>query len=202
MAGLKPFFLTGANAIIRVNGVAIAFATNISYSVRVNHVSPRVLGRYEVEEHQPLSYDVSGSFSIIRYANGLKKELEEGNSNKAPEGVSYGGNGIGTWGPEVGNSGQELLGLPGTSTVGNGNTGDSFTPSALNRSQMFDLQINQQLSGSDECTYALIRNCRIISSDFSMGKKSTANQSFTFLAQAVDEDSFTARKSGVGQELV
>ena len=67
MAGQTPFFLTGANAKIRVNGVTLAFCTNLSYSIAVNHATPQVLGMYEGSSVEPLSYRVTGSFTIIKY---------------------------------------------------------------------------------------------------------------------------------------
>jgi hypothetical protein len=36
---------------------------------------------------------------------------------------------------------------------------------------------------------------------FSLSKKGVATQTFTFKARYVDDDTFIARKSGVGQEL-
>ena len=44
MSGMVPFFLTGANAKIRVNGRTMAFCTNVSYSTRVMHKNPKILG--------------------------------------------------------------------------------------------------------------------------------------------------------------
>lgn len=228
MAGLKPFFLTGANAKIIVNGVAIAFATNISYSVAVNHNSPRVLGRYEVEEHSPLSYDVMGGFSIIRYAKDLRdtyagaathnNNLAERVANSGifgdftvkksqnlgtvPEGVNNKGNGIGAWQKGSGNTLGSLLSLPFTEGAGNGHANENLVPERLYQSQMFDIEIRQQVDGT-ECTIALLRNCRITGANFNLAnKRSVATQAFTFKAQAVDEDTFVAMKSGVGQELV
>lgn len=77
----KPFFLTGANAKIIVNNVTLAFATDISYRIDIKHATPRVLGMYEAQEVQPLMYAVSGSFTIIRYAKGLKTIINGGNKN-------------------------------------------------------------------------------------------------------------------------
>lgn len=195
MAGKKPFFITGANAKIIVNGATMALATNISYSVQVNHHSPRVLGRYEVEEHQPLSYDVLGGFTIIRYVKGLR-------DGQSPDGVNDKGNGIGGWQRGDGNTLGSMLSLPFTGGAGNGHANENMIPARLHQSQMFDIEIRQHVAGG-ECTIALLRNCRITSSNFVIAnKRATATQAFTFKAQAVDEDSFTAMKSGVGQELV
>ena len=96
MAGLKPFFLTGANAKIQVNNRTLAYCNNLSYSVQVNHASPRVLGMYEPTSIEPLSYLVTGSFTVIRYTADVKGNV----GGKTPNGVFEGGNGIGNWGPD------------------------------------------------------------------------------------------------------
>jgi len=202
VAGQRPFFLTGANAKIIVNGVTMAFATNISYSVQVNHNSPRVLGRYEVEEHQPLSYDVFGGFAIIRYVKNIGQGNKIAGVTTSPDGVDAEGNGIGSWQRGTGGSLGSMLSLPGTDGAGNGHANENMVPGRLHQSQMFDIEIRQQAAGGGECTVARLRNCRITSSNFVLANKRTvATQAFTFKAQAVDEDTFTAMKSGVGQEL-
>lgn len=48
---------------------------------------------------------------------------------------------------------------------------------------------------------ANIRNCRITQADFSINKKGVATQRFNFVALYVDEDSFVADFSGVGQQF-
>lgn len=198
MAGQKPFFLTGANAKIIVNGVTIALATNISYSIAVNHNSPRVLGKYEVEEHSPLSYDVMGNFAVIRYVKGLAGRL----GDSKPNDVNDKGNGIGSWQRGNGNTLGALLSLPFTEGAANGHANENLVPERLYQSQMFDIEIRQQIDGS-ECTVALLRNCRITAANFTIAnKRAAAVQAFSFKAQAVDEDTFVAMKSGVGQELV
>lgn len=50
MAGVKPMFLTGANAKIKVNGITLAYCTNLSYSVKVAHATPTVLGMFELQQ--------------------------------------------------------------------------------------------------------------------------------------------------------
>lgn len=199
MSGKKPFFLTGANAKIIVNGVTIAFATNISYSVAVNHTSPRVLGRYEVEEHQPLAYDVTGTFTVIRYARGLADLIGKGS---APDNVSKRGNGVGSWTQTgAGHEIRKLAGLPNTDFQFDGRADDSLTPSRFFQSQMFDIEIRQQLHGRCDIVVAKLRDCRITGANFQLSKRGAATETFQFKARYADEDTFAARKSGVGQEL-
>lgn len=67
MAGIKPGFVTGANAKIRIGINTIAYATNISYDINVQTIPIEAIGKYEAWSNEPVSYSVNGSFSIIRY---------------------------------------------------------------------------------------------------------------------------------------
>ena len=201
MAGQIPFFLTGANAKIIVNHVTMALAVNVSYRISVKHASPRVLGMYEVQEHQPLSYDVMGNFSIIRYLKNQRNHSEEVGA-EAPYSVTNNGNGIGKWRQDNGNNSvAEAAGLDTIGFESDGKVRESFIPERMNKSMMFDMEIRQKAPDGGECTVARFRNCRIETAEFNLDKRSPATQSFTFKAQYVDEDTFIARKSGVGQDL-
>lgn len=178
-----PAFLTGANAKIKVNGVTIALATSVSYNIDVNHVSPRVLGRYEVEEHQPVTYDVSGSFSIIRYVGSNGQKLIEDTNND--------GNSIGYWNGRGSQAEQFLT---------NGGVNGSFDPSKMHRALGFEIEIYQKTTDGNHAV-ARFRGVRISSTSFNMQKKSAAAQSFEFKAQYADEDGFGAAISGVGQQF-
>ena len=96
MAGKVPFFLTGGNAKIKVNGVTLAFCTDLSYRIEVKHADPRILGMYEGHSIEPLSYRVSGSFTVIRYAAGVQEYIRS-QGYQTPDRVSDYGNGIGAW---------------------------------------------------------------------------------------------------------
>ena len=48
MAGKKTTLLTGSNAKIKVNGVTLAYATDIGYSTTTHTVPVETMGRYEV----------------------------------------------------------------------------------------------------------------------------------------------------------
>ena len=73
MAGVTPFFITGANAKIKVNGKTLAFCIDLQYSIQVLHQTPKVLGMYEGTSVEPLGYSVEGGFTIVRYAKDIKK---------------------------------------------------------------------------------------------------------------------------------
>ncbi len=234
MANKKPFFLTGANAKIKLNGKTVAFATDISYSIQVQHVSPRVLGRFEVEDHQPVTYDVSGSFSIIRYTKGAAGVL----GNSSPVNASGAGNGIGSFGAAgIGGAIGNAIGLPNSSGQIDGRADEAFVPARMMQSRTFDIEIFQKIPGASQdvtlgsiaenffnnplgtivaaaknpnnpllvqngvCQIALLENCRLTSSQFTLSNKNVARQTFNFVCKYAHEDGFVARKSGVGQEL-
>jgi len=71
MAGQIPQFLTGAQATIQLTGTTentiLAYCTDVSYNVSVQHIPVEALGQFEVYSNEPVSYSVNGSFSVIRY---------------------------------------------------------------------------------------------------------------------------------------
>ena len=96
MASVKPTFITGANAKIRLNGKTIAFCQDFSCSIQIITKTPKVLGKYEGDSVEPLGYTVSGSFTVIRYAKGVRKALGD---MRYPNGLAENdaGNGVGNW---------------------------------------------------------------------------------------------------------
>ena len=231
MATLVPFFITGANAKIKVNTLTLAFATDIQYSIRVRHAAPHVLGVFEAFSQEPLAYDVVGSFSIIRYTRGLKNYVDGVNGQTAlgqflgqestqgafqnalfgggqgtsmgntPADVSNKGDGVGAWGPA--NGLETVLGSVAGNTFGGGSRADqSFDPSKLHVPLMFDIEVWQKAVGNESGCIARLRGCRLTGSDFKLNRKGVATQSFTFQACYADEDSFNAGVSGVGQTVM
>jgi hypothetical protein len=193
MSGIKPFFITGANAKVRVNDKTLAFCTDLSYSISVLTQTPKILGMYEGSSVEPLGYTVSGSFSVIRYAKDAKS-----NVGGAPKGVADAGNGVGNWG-SAWSSG--LGSFFARSGVGNdGRANEALDPSKFSNSVTFDIQVYQKTPGGD-IGVANIRNVRITQADFSLTKKGAAVQRFNFSALYVDEDSFVADFSGQGQQF-
>src|ERR1035437_4331691 len=96
MAGVKPFFLTGDKLKIKLNGKTIAFATDLTCSIQILHQTPHVLGMYEGVSVEPLSYNVAGTFSIIRYVHNAAANI----GGVPPNGIAANdaGNGVGNWG--------------------------------------------------------------------------------------------------------
>lgn len=224
MSNLRPFFITGANAKIKLNGKTLAFCTDLSYSISVLTQTPKILGMYEGSSVEPLGYSVSGTFTIIRYA----KDAQSNIGGKPPNYVSPNdaGNGIGNWGSAWGGGLGSFLAANG---VGNdGRPNEDLDPSKLANATTFDIQVYQKtpntagvsadqsaqqtlqsalgvITGSTTDTgnvigVANIRSCRITQADFNLTKKGVAVQKFNFVALYADEDSFVADFSGIGQQ--
>lgn len=193
MAGMRPFFLTGANAKIKVNNMTLAYCTNLSYSVQVNHATPRVLGMYESTGIEPLSYSVTGSFTVVRYVADVKDNV----GGVSPNGANEGGNGIGNWGPD-GLADRLKAGF--NTGAPDGRAYDSLNPKKLDKATGFEIYVYQKIADGEQQSVARIREARITRADFNLGIRSAATQTFQFTAVYADEDSFLADFSGQGQQ--
>jgi len=201
MSGIKPFFISGGNAKIKLNDKTLAFCTEISYSVQVVTQTPKILGMYEGSSVEPLGYSVSGSFTVIRYAKDVKAAV----GGKAPNSIAVNdaGNGSGNWGGVWGDgSSKNFLARNGIGNDGRAN--EALDPSKFSNGVTFDIEIYQKTktpTSTDSVGVAKIRNCRITKADFSLSKKGVGTQRFDFIALYADEDSFVADFSGQGQHF-
>lgn len=224
----SPFFITGANAKIKLNGKTLAFCTDMQYSINVIHQTPKILGMYEGTSVEPLGYSVSGSFTVIRYAKDARAAIGNTPAGTAPNDA---GNGVGNFGRAWGGGVGNLLAANGIGNDGRAN--ESFDPSRLANATTFDIEVYQKFYvNSDSKSFSLldfnkkflqqlansatgtigsndqdiigvarIRNARITQSDFRLTKKGAAVQTFNFVALYVDEDAFVADYSGKGQHF-
>lgn len=224
MASTQPTFITGATAKVRLNGKTLAFCQDFSCSIQILTKTPKVLGKYEGDSVEPLGYMVSGSFTVIRYAKGIKKAL---GSSHFPTGLAENdaGNGVGNWGTAWGGKLGDILSRNG---VGNdGRAHEALDPSKFSTGTTFDIQIYQKvavgtgtpsgniiqnvtdiLSGGtgsgpgnnpnvDYLGVMNIRKARITQADFNINKRSPGIERFNFVALYVDGDGFVANASAV-----
>jgi hypothetical protein len=179
MSGLRPFFITGANSKVVLNGRTMAFCTDLSCSVQILTQTPKVLGKYEGSSVEPLGYTVSGSFTLIRYAKNAVKDI-----GSQPHATVNSGNGMGNW---------------NDSGIGQANDIQA-NPADLHNGSTFDIEVYQKVEKKpgefDQLGVIRIRNARITQADFAVSKKSAATQRFSFVALYADEDSFRADFSG------
>lgn len=184
MARQGAFFLSGAKAKIVVNNKTLAYATDLSYSVSVNHATPTVLGMYEPTSVEPLGYMVTGQFSVVRYIADIDTN---GVRNVAQKEV---GNGIGNW-----KSFNEAWRNP-LAYATDARTNESLNPGKLDQAIGFEIKIYQ-----GDSSVARIRGARITRADFNIAVDTIARQTFSFTALYADEDSFLADFSGRGQQF-
>lgn len=195
MANVAPFFITGANCKLKINGVTLAYATDLSYNVSIPHARARSLGSYETNSFEPLSYDVSGSFTVVRYVDDLKSRLENLGLG-IPNNVSNLGNGVGGWTTLRDNSAGGIL-LSGLGNGVDGRADRSLNPASFQDGVTFDIEIYQKMPNGDSLGVARMRNARITSMNSSISKRSSMTQTFQFIAQFLDEDSFLADASSI-----
>ena len=224
MAAIVPTFLTGATAKIRLNGKTMAFCQDFRCSIQILTQTPKVLGKYEADSVEPLGYLVSGGFTIIRYAKGIR----EASLQRTAPGIAENdaGNGVGNWGTAWGGGFGDFAARNG---IGNdGRAHEALDPSKFAKGTTFDIQVyqkvaqnvEQDLSGKVADVLNMlnggslpwessgpgaggaylgilnIRNARITQADFGLQKRTAASERFSFVAIYVDGDGFVANQSG------
>lgn len=197
MSNKASFFPTGSNCKLIVNGVTLAFAIDFKYTIKIKHHSAKILGVYEADTQEPLAYDVNGNFTVIRYIEGMAGRLT-GQGFSVPSGVSNLGNGVGSW---TVNQPNDIVGT--VKSTGNftndGRANEALNPAKLHTATWFDIAFYQNTSDGNALGIALIKNCRITQVDSGIMKRGVFMQTFSFVANSVDEDSFLANPSGIGQ---
>jgi hypothetical protein len=174
MAGIKPSFVTGANAKIKAGDLTIAYAQDVSYNVTVTTIPIETMGRYEVVSNEPVAYFVDGTLSVIRYtdvAAGL-------------DGTAATGNGVGNWkfnNPQGADASQH------------------FNPAEMLASQTWDLEIFQKSddNGGIKTTRVIkVKDCRLTRKGGGINKRGILVEQYAFNAILADDDSMVADKSG------
>ena len=170
MAGIKPAFVTGANAKIKVGNRTLAYAQDASYSVTVTTIPIETMGRYEVVSNEPVAYFVDGTLSVIRYTKAAVN-MDKTNAE---------GNGIGNWDIH-----EE-----------DGGAAKHFNPGALLASQTWDLEIFQKTDGADVDAVIRLFNCRFTRKGGAINKRGVLVEQYAFNAILADDDSFNVSGSG------
>ena len=67
--------MTGAKAIFRINGVQIAYASNVNYNENIQLEEVNVLDQIETLEHAEVGYRVDMSCTTFRVQNASVKQL-------------------------------------------------------------------------------------------------------------------------------
>jgi hypothetical protein len=163
MAGVKPGFIHGANARVKLDGKTLAYCTDLNYTIDMATVPIEAIGSYEVKAYEPIAYSVNGSFSVIRYT----KHLVKGGSP--------------TKGAKTGN--------PAVALGGDNKVGTQLNPGQVLSSSTFDMEIFQVNSVSESDTNAAddnsvfeLKDCRVTRRSSSLNKRGVMVDSYTFVA--------------------
>jgi hypothetical protein len=179
MANKTPGFITGANAKIRLDGVTVAYAMDVSYNVDTLTVPVECMGRYEVLSNEPIAYGCNGTLSIIRYTKQAKASNIDGASASGTAASNIGGTNI--------------------------KFGDHIDPSKMLTSKTFDLEIYQKLNqtagagASDVASVYRIKDCRLVRRGATLNKRGVLVDTYAFVG-VVAEDSDGASVGTSGEE--
>jgi len=159
MAAIKPGFITGANARIKLDGKTMAYCTDLNYTVDVATIPIEVIGTYEVKSYEPVAYSVNGSFAVIRYT-------AKDNTNT--------------------HVGTAATGNPADKIGDANNIGKQLDPGRILISSTFDIEIHQvasNLSGdiADANEFYKIHDCRIIRRGSSLNKRGVMVDTYAFV---------------------
>jgi len=174
MAGMKPSFVTGANAKIKAGNLTLAYAQDVSYAATVDIVPVETMGRYEVVSNEPVGYRVEGNLNVVRYT----KVAQQNGMN----GAAAGGNGVGKWNFSTG-----------------GVASQHVNPGDLLVSQTWDLEVFQKYDDNGQPASQLVskvKDCRFRSKGGAINKRGILVEAFAFVGILAEDDSFTASNSG------
>jgi hypothetical protein len=177
MAGKTTSLITGSNAKIKINGVTLAYAVDVQYDISVATIPVEVMGKYEVLANEPIATSVAGSFTVVRYT----KAAFDGQIS----GAAKDGNGVGNW--------------KGTDEPNGIKT--HFNPGDILTSKTVDIELfrksqNDPTSAVGAELFKKIRDARITRMGGSVNKRGILMETFQFVAELLEDDSFAATPSG------
>jgi hypothetical protein len=186
MADKKTSLITGSNAKIKLNGVTLAYAVDVQYDVSVATIPVETMGRYEVLANEPIATTVAGSFTIVRYTAAAKAGQISG--------AAEGGNGIGNWGTKAGE------GAPADGRANKGlsthvNPGDILTSTTVDI-ELFRKTQNDPTATTGVEFFMKIHDARITRMAGSVNKRGILMETFQFVAEMADNESFDKKPSG------
>jgi hypothetical protein len=205
MAGIVPSFITGANAKLKIGNLTLAFATDLSYQITTNSIPVRAMGMIEVAAYEPVSYTVSGTFSVVRYTRDaasadvvLSRLVAETNAatgettqvlksyiaGKQIPGASANGNSIHQWNDSRA-----------------GNIGRHVDPGSVLKSLTFDIEVFSKQRDNNTELILKLRDCRISSKSGALTKKGLMVDNFSFNAILTDNDDQTFVSNSGNRDL-
>jgi hypothetical protein len=176
MANMKPGFITGANAKIKMFGNTIAYCADVAYNITVQTIPVESMGKYEVHSNEPVGYSVDGSFSIIRYTKRASSGTDGGKIADVASGK--------------GNSPSEILNATG------GDAMMHLNPAKLLQSQTFDLEIFEK-NATGETSVFKVQDCRLTRRGMTLNKRGVMVDNYAYVGiLGTDTDVPTASQTG------
>ena len=183
MSGMIPSFLSGAKLVIQINGLTIAYGSNLSFSDRMATAPVAGIGSYNADAIEPLQYSASGSFAITVYSSSAFTAISKDTTMLPSRSVSH--------------SDKTASGSTATTPyLRNGNSmlnSGSFSPVNLMISRTFDIDVYERVGTGDNSTdliltYQLI-DCRLTSYSMSFTPGSLVQESIGFMCIEVADTS-------------
>lgn len=176
MAQMKPGFITGANAKIKMFNKTIAYCADVSYNITVQTIPIESMGKYEVHSNEPVSYSVDGSFSIIRYTKRASSGADGGKIADVASGK--------------GNEPSQIA------DGANGKASEHLNPAKLLASQTFDLEIFEK-NATGEASVTKVVDCRLTRRGMSLNKRGVMVDNYAYVGILhIDSDAATADQTG------
>lgn len=162
MAGQIPSFLNGANLIIRIGEIRVAFAQSMSFSRNVSHTAVMGIGAYDVLALEPTGFAASGSMQILRWTDEMLKARKNDRTTL----------------PDNMQSTEDTKNLIGNSIVDK----SALNPAELLISTTFDIEVYEKDPASkvEGKLLFVLRDCRISNYNFNFvpGELLVENVSF------------------------
>lgn len=175
MSGMKPGFITGANAKIKMFGKTIAYCADVAYNITVQTIPIESMGKYEVHSNEPVAYSVDGSFSVIRYTKRASSGTDGG---KIADVASGKGND------------------PSQVADGASKASMHLNPAKLLASQTFDLEIFEK-SATGEASVTKVVDCRLTRRGMSLNKRGVMVDNYAYVGILhIDSDAATTDQTG------
>lgn len=190
MAEKVTSLITGSNAKIKLNGVTLAYAVDVQYDISIATIPVETMGRYEVLANEPIATSVAGSFTVVRYTNAAT-DATQGRIS----GAAKNGNGIGNWGNRAGGEGTPSTNRPNKGLSTHVNPGDILTSKTVDI-ELFRKTKNDPNNDGGTEFFLKIHDARITRMAGSVNKRGILMETFQFVAEMIDNDSFERKVSG------
>jgi hypothetical protein len=154
--------MTGAKAIVKIADEVVAFCSDVSYSVNVQHIPVEALGIFEIISNEPVAYTVEGTFSVVRYSSGGNPQTQLNNfaTSLATDSIRT-------------NNAADI-------DLSEGTLQDHINPAKILSSSTFKLEVVDKSNTSSNMF--ILENCRITRRSSSLNKRNVLVDNYAFVA--------------------